>query len=143
MNKKATEIFSAFGHINVLATHHSTIEFTKETHLSRMGDCILTVGSEKAAPDLSDDFREALRKPDARLTITIEADEIREQVNAFGSPKLFLTHHSDMVVRKSTHVDSRTLGIRADKAARDLSRALVEKLQNPNQKAIIILTVHS
>jgi len=108
-----------------------------------MGDCILTVGSEKAAPDLSDDFREALRKPDARLTITIEADEIREQVNAFGSPKLFLTHHSDMVVRKSTHVDSRTLGIRADKAARDLSRALVEKLQNPNQKAIIILTVHS
>ncbi len=142
MNKNVSEIFSAFGHANVTATHHSTLEFTKEKHLSRTGDCILAVCSEKALPDLSDEFRASICKPNAKLTVILDANGTSEQINAYGSPKLLFTHHTDMVLRKSSYIDSRTLGIQADKAARDLSRTLTEKLKNPEQKVIVTLTVH-
>ena len=71
----------------------------------------------------------------------IEADNVKEVVSAFGSPKLILSHPTDMVVRKSSYVCDRTLAVKADKAAWDLSRKLVEKLRNPEQKVKITLTV--
>ena len=46
-----------------------------------------------------------------------------------------------MVVRKSDYVGSRTLAVHADKAACDLSRDLIEKLKNPEQKVKITLAV--
>ena len=46
-----------------------------------------------------------------------------------------------MVIRKSDYVCERTLAVGADKAANDLSRALVEKLKNPKQEVRISLTV--
>jgi hypothetical protein len=52
-----------------------------------------------------------------------------------------LTHPTDVVVRKSDYFCSRTLAVRADKAASDLSRELVEKLKNPKQETKITLTV--
>jgi hypothetical protein len=96
---------------------------------------------DKALADLTTDFKEKLLKPNAKLTITIEADGITEQVNAKGSPQLILTHPTDMVVRKSDYVCSRTLAVHADKAACDLSRDLVEKLGKPEQKVKITLAV--
>jgi hypothetical protein len=106
-----------------------------------MGDCVIAVGADKAPADLGGEFKEKLRNSNARLTITIEADGITEQLHAWGSPNLLLTHCSDMVVRRSTYVDSRTLAINADKAARDLSRELGKKMRTLGQKARIRLTV--
>ena len=106
--------------------------FTKETHLSKTGDCIVAVAADKAAADLSQTFKDALRKPNAKLTITIDADGLTEQINASGSPKLILTHPTDIVIRKSDYISDRTLAIHADKSSNDLPRELVEKLKNPN-----------
>jgi len=97
----------------------------------------------KALADLADEFKDTLRKPQAKLTIKIEADGIIEQVNARGSPQLILTHLTDMVVRKSDYVCSRTLAVHADKAAQDLSRDLVEKLKNPKERVKITLEVRA
>ena len=138
---EVTESISAYGHVNVQATHRVTLEFTKERHLSREGDCIVTTSSDKSVADLSRRFKECLRKPNARLTLKIEAGGFVEEIHAFGTPRLVLSHPTDLVVRKSEYVCSRTLAIRADKAAIDLSRALVEKLKDPKQKAKITLTV--
>jgi hypothetical protein len=124
------------------ATHKTTLEFTKDKHLTKKGDCIVTVAADKALADLNADFKEKLQKTDAKLTITIEADGISERVNAEGSPKLILTHPTDIVVRKSDYVCSRTLAVHADKAACDLSRDLVEKLRDPEQKVKITVVVH-
>ncbi|MBM4400405.1 MAG: DUF371 domain-containing protein, partial [Crenarchaeota archaeon] len=55
------------------------------------------------------------------------------------SPQLTLSHPTDMVIRKSDYVCNRTLAVHADKAAQDLSRELVEKLRNPQQKVKITL----
>ena len=139
--KEAKEEVIASGHENIEAKHPTTLEITKEKRLSRRGDCIIAVSADTSLVDLSDEFKESLRKPNAKLTLTIEADGITEQINAHGSPNLILTHPSDMVVRKSSYIDGRTLAVGADKAASDLSRELVEKLRNPNQKARITLRV--
>ena len=134
------EVF-ANGHKNIAATHLTTLEITKEVNLSRRGDCIIAVAADKSLTDLSEEFKESLRKSSAKLTLTIEANGITAQINACGSPKLILTHPSDMVVRKSSYIDDRTLAVNADKAAADLPRKLIEKLRDPKQKARIILKV--
>jgi hypothetical protein len=134
------EVF-ANGHKNISATHLTTLEITKEIHLSRRGACIIAVAADKSLNDLSEEFKESLRKPGAKLTLTIEANGITAQINAYGSPKLTLTHPSDMVVRKSSYIDDRTLAVNADKAAADLPRKLVEELRNSKQKVRIILRV--
>ena len=138
---KITDFILAYGHENIQATHKSTLEITKEAQLSKRGDCIIAVSADKAITDLSLEFKENLRRENAKMTMLIEAGEVGEVVNAFGSPRLILKHPNDIVVRKSSYVCSRTLAIRADKAACDLSRKIVEKLRNPKQKVKITLTV--
>jgi hypothetical protein len=135
------EVIVGYGNENMLATHKTTLEFTKDTHLSKRGDCIVTIATDKALADLTAEFKENLRRPNVKLTITIEADGIAEQVNAEGSPQLILTHPTEIVVRKSDYVCSRTLAVHADKAACDLSRDLVEKLKKPEQKVRITLAL--
>ena len=131
----------AFGHENIQAVHPSTLMFTKEKHLSKTGDCIVGVAADKAVADLSQKFKDALRKQNAKLTIIIEAGALTEQINAFGSPKLILTHPIDIVIRKSNFISDRTLAITADKSSKDLSRDLVEELKNPKQQINITLVL--
>ena len=138
---ETTEIIFAFGHNSIQATHKSTLEITKEAELSKRGDCIIAVSADRAMADLSSEFKENLRKENAKITILIKAGDTVEVVNALGSSRLILTHPTDMVVRKSNYICNRTLAIQADKAACDLSRKLVEKLKNPKQKVKITLTV--
>jgi len=135
------EIIFAYGHKNMQATHKSTLEITKEAELSKRGDCIIAVSADKALTDLSPGFKEKLRNENAKITMLIEAGDVVEIVNASGSARLILTHPTDMVIRKSNYICSRTLAIQADKAACDLSRKLVEKLKNAKQKVKITMTV--
>ena len=138
---KTTEIIHARGHENVTSTNKTTLEITKEPHLTKRGDCIISVGADKGAADLSPEFKQNAKNQHARITMTIQVDKIVEKINAQGNPQLTLTHPHDLVIRKSDYVCSRTLAVRADKAAKDLSRTLVEKLRDPRQKAVITLTV--
>jgi hypothetical protein len=141
--KQATEVIQASGHRNIQAIHPTTLMFTKEPSLSKMGDCIVAVAADKALSDLSTQFKDTLRKPNAKLTITIEADGAVQQITASGSLRLLLTHMTDMVVRKSDYVSDRTLAIHADKASSDLPRTFIAKLQNPEQHVKIILSVEA
>jgi len=135
------EVIFARGHENIRAMHRTTLEVTRESELSRRGDCIIAVSADKALKNLSLEFKKSLLRENAEVTILIDVDGIAEVVKAFGSPKLILTHPTDIVVRKSDYVCARTLAIKADKAAFDLSRRLVENLRNPQQKVKITLTV--
>jgi hypothetical protein len=140
-NMEITEIIFAYGHRNIQATHKSTLEITKENQLSKKGECIIAVSADKAVADLNPEFKGSLRDENAKMTMLIEAGGIVEAVNAFGSRRLVLAHPTDIVVRKSSYVCSRTLSIKADRAAWDLSRKLVERLRDPKQKVKITLTV--
>jgi len=136
-----TELIIAHGHKNVKATHKSTFEITKDEELSDRGDCIIAVSADKGLFDLKPKFKELLRRENARLTIVIDAGGVAEIVKAFGSPRLSLSHPTDIVVRKSDYTCHRTLAVKADKAACDLSRVLVGKLKNSKQVVKITLMV--
>jgi len=131
----------AYGHENVQAIHPSTLMLTKEKHLTKTGDCVIAVAADKAVADLSKDFKKKIRKPNAKLTVIIEAGGLRQQIIASGSPKLILAHPTDLVIRKSNFISDRTLALHADKSSNDLSREFVEKLKNPKQKIRITLIV--
>lgn len=140
---KVTETITAHGHENVLSTNKTTLEITREEHLTKRGDCIIAVRADKAATDLNLKFRQAAQNEHAQITMIVEADGEVEIINAWGSPKLSFTHPTDLVVRKSDHTCGRTMAIRADKAAKDLSRNLIKKLRDPNQRVKITLIVES
>lgn len=144
MNPKQTrEIIRAFGHENIQAIHPTTLMFTKDRHLSQTGDCIIAMAADKSVADLNPDFKDKLKKPNAKLTIIIEADNIKHQIKASGSPNLILSHPTDMVVRRSDYICNRTLAIRADKTSNELPREFIEKLKDPKQEVKITLTVES
>lgn len=140
---KITEVIVARGHENIQSTHKTTFEITKETTLTKRGDCVIAVGAAKGAADLSPRFKETAKKENARIKITIEAGEVKEVIRARGSPRLSFTHPTDLVVRKSGYVCGRTVAVRADKAASDLSREFVEKMRNSSQEIRITLTAEN
>ena len=136
-------VIFAHGHENIQATHETTFEITKETTLTKRGDCIIAVEATKGAADLPLEFREAARRKGAQITITIEAGELKEIEKAKGSPLLLFTHPADLVVRKTDYVCGRTLAIMAEKSANDFSRKLVEKIKDSSQRIRITLAVES
>jgi len=138
---KITEIIWAYGHKNILSTHKTTFETTKEADLTKHGDCIIAVRATKGAKDIHPKFKKTAMKENAQLTIIIEANDIKETIKARGSSRLTFTNSTDIVIRKSDYVCDRTVAIGADKAASDLSRRLVEKLRDPHQKIKITLAV--
>ena len=140
---KATEVIHAHGHENILATHTTTFEITKKSSVSKGGNCIIAVGATKSAADLHPRFKKIARSESARITITIEADTIVDFVEAEGEQRLLPLHPTDIVIRMSDYICGRTVAIRADKAAADLSRRLVEKLKSSTQSVTITLRAES
>ena len=139
----ATETIHAHGHENVTAKNRTTFEITKETHLTKRGDCIIAINSSTGAIDISQKLRKAAQNQNAKIAIRIEADSESVVVNACGHPQLTLTHPTDLVIRKSEYVCNRTLAIKADKAAKDLPITLIEKLRDPAQNVKITVTVEA
>lgn len=135
------EIIHAQGHQNILSMNMTTFEITKDTQMTKRGDCIIAVNADKAGANLSQEFKKALQSDSAKLTITVEAGTEKEIINACGHPQLTLTHPTDLVVRKSNYVCNRTLAVHADKSAKDFSKTLVKRLQDPKQIVIVTLTV--
>jgi hypothetical protein len=137
---EATEVILAHGHENVRATHRTTLEITKEPHLSAEGSCIIAVSANKALADLGSEFRNLMRQSNAELTVLLEAGKTFDFLRARGSIRLTMRHPTDMVIRKSDYACDRTLAVGADKAACDLSRDFVAKLKTHSQRVKITLT---
>jgi hypothetical protein len=138
---KVYEYISAYGHKKILATHKSTFEITKDEKLSYKGNCIIAVRADKSVFDLSKDFKELAKSNKALIKVELEVDGLKETVYGRGSENLSFNHPMDLVVRKSNYICDRTLMILSNKAALELSRELIERLKNPNQKVEVNLTV--
>ncbi len=136
---RATDVIYAHGHRLVKAEHRTTFEITRDEFLTEQGDCIIALGADKAAADLHVDFKRVARMEDAEITIIIEADGLSEVVKAKGDPRLSFIDSNSMVVRRSMYICGRTIAVKADKAAADLSRSLIERIKDPSQKIKITL----
>lgn len=124
-----TEIIHCRGHKNVLGLHKSTFEITKETELSPKGDCIIAVGADKGAVDLSPEFRQAVADDTAVLRTTLTCGELSVTILSQGASGITLTHPTDLVWRRSAFVCPRTIAVYSDHTASLLPRELIAALQ--------------
>jgi len=121
-------IFNIYGHKNTLSTHKNTIEFTKDYDLTEKGDCILGV---KAGFDYSE-LKKIVNKY-SKIQIKISVDGLSETINCEINKDFDDMH--EIVIRRTDFISKRTLGIRADKAAKDINRRIVEILKEKDKKA--------
>jgi hypothetical protein len=126
---RVKEVFHAWGHCNVKAMHRTTLEITREEHLTPRGDCIIAVKSERSVSNLSPEVKQAIKCDGAKATLTLRLLDVEEVISGRGSERLSLTSPLSIVCRKSDYVCPRTLMIRCDKAAIDVNRELVEYLR--------------
>ncbi len=138
-----TEVIHAFGHENITAKHRTTFEITRESEITKRGDCIIAVSADKGAGDLSRRFKKAASHPDALIVVDLWAGEMHERIIGRGHPDLRFEHPTDLVGRMSSHTCARTLMIRADKAAFHLDREFVKEIQHRDTRIKIQLTASS
>lgn len=138
--KISSYTFHARGHRAVLSTHRSTIEVTKESHLSTKGDCIVAVDSSIGPLEFPPELKSALSNQDTIVELVIAVGNYEFIVRGKGDPRLTLAHPTDLVARRSGFVSERTIMVHADKAAMDLPRKMVQLLQDPEQTVSINIT---
>ena len=134
------DVVSFRGHPNIKATHKTTFEITKETHLTPRGDCIIGVNADKGLRDLKQELRNIIRNEDS-LILVLLVDELGEYdlVLGRGSSRLELSDEKRIIVRKSTYISQNTLAILSSKSAADLKRNLINNLRKGvNARAYII-----
>ena len=120
--------FTAYGHPNITATHKTTFEFTKESFVTKTGDCIVGINADFSLLEL----KKLLGNK--KIKIKIKVDDKTEE--AIAQPNKAFSSNHELVVRKTSFVSKRTLATNANKAAVDFNN-IREKLKNPNQKIII------
>lgn len=133
--------FRAKGHPNVRSTHRSTIEVTKERSLTERGDCIIGVESELSAAELPAEMRE-LMKSDSMIVAVFCAGGICDSVVGRGSSTLKLSDPMKMVFRRSDYIGPETVMIKANKAAKDLSRDLISALARGEGLEVTLIVLH-
>lgn len=140
---RAREVVHARGHYNVRAVHRTTIEITKEEHLTTRGDCIVGVAADKSASDLSEVFKALVRRPDSVVFARFTAGGVSDVLVAQGHPGLVLSDDKKIIIRRSEYIEPATIGVRANKAARDLRRDLVEALRRGAELVVelVVLTL--
>ena len=127
--------FHAYGHPNILATHKTTLEFTKDEDLTKNGNCIIGIKADFELGKL----KNFIKKSNNRIMIIIEAPDkkIKEKIAAELNPNF--NDNNEIVIRKADFLSGRTLGIRADKAAFELNRNLIRYLKGKKNKILVII----
>jgi len=133
---EARETIRCRGHPLVRGTHPTTFEITKETRLTLAGDCIIAIGADKGACDLSQEFRQALARDGAQLVTRLRCRDLEFEVRGQGSSQMTLDHPTDLVWRRSTFVCGRTIAVLADRVAGTLPRGLIAALAEGDEMII-------
>ena len=135
--------FHCYGHQNVFGTHHSTLEITKDKDLSPRGDCIVGINSDIALVDISEEIKKMIQDEKSIVKLILEVENLKEEIIGYGHKNLELSDKRAMIARKSSYTCKRTLLINANKAAKDISRDIIEKMKNPSTKMKVTIQVQS
>ena len=117
-------IFSCYGHENVKASHPTTLEFTRDSHLTPKGDCIIGINADF---DLN-----TFKKLKGRIIIRIKTDKTEDSLEADINPDF--CDDNEIVIRTTDFTSKRTLAINATKSAKELNRELIQRLKDPKQR---------
>lgn len=125
-----------FGHENILCTHNTTLEITKDKEISTKGNCILGINASKGCADLNPRLKKLLKQKN-KFKIMIKVGEFCDCFYGYGHPDLTLLDKNDIVFRKSNFICDRTILINCTKSSSEINRILIEKLKNENKKFFI------
>ena len=128
------------GHPNVLSSHKKSIEITRDYDLSRRGDCIIGVRSNKGCSHLDDQLRHAISRDDAKISIEIIVGHLSLKILGQGSRNLSVRDNKDIVIRKSSFYCPRTISIHCDKAASDIPSSMIKELHHHETKGLLVIT---
>ncbi len=120
-----------YGHKNIRALHRTTLEITKEGHLTPKGDCIIGVRASASVLDFPEWLKSYI-KDEKRLKFTITINKLEFSLRGLGSRLLSLSDPLELVIRKSDYISARTAAIKSTASAIDIPRELVEKLKDEN-----------
>ena len=133
---------TAYGHPNLLATHRTTWQLTKEDNLSAPGDCIIgiksSVGLEELPPWLVDHLKNG-----EEIEIELSSNDLSFSGKASGHKKLSLIDPVDMVFRRSSFISDRTFAISSSFVAIDIPREMISHLQSHEAELKIKISIHS
>ena len=118
------------GHKNVSSLHKSTFEITKDAEIGPTADCIIGTDADKSMLNFPQEFKDKIADSNTKIKVILDTENGHDEITGFGHEDLTLTHPTDIVCRTSDYTCSRTLMIRADKAARDLDENIIEDLKN-------------
>ena len=124
----------AYGHENILCTHKTTIELTKDTYVSVKGNCILGIKASKSCINLNSNLKDLIKSGNMKVKVTISVGNITDSFYGFGNKDLTLLNKKDIVFRLSKYICDRTVLINCTKSSQDLNRKLVNKLKSPITK---------
>ena len=134
--------FSAYGHRNILATHRTTLEFTKEKELSLKGDCIVGVDSDFDNETLKHFIKSVIEKNNKKIRIIIKIKNngkyFTKEFNAALNPSF--NDEKEIVIRKSDFISSRTFAIKSEKAAGDFGKDFVRMIKEPSSRIIVVIS---
>ncbi len=137
-----SETVEAWGHPNITALHKTTFEVTKDSELSKRGDCIIGVRANKAIRDLNENLKEMLKLGyKAKITLELPDYGIKDEIVGLGNEKMSFKHKKDIVVRKSNYVCERTLLIKATKSAFEIDREMIKLLKDPSTRLILKIEI--
>lgn len=135
-------IITAYGHPNLLATHPTTWQLTKEEHLSTSGDCIIgvrsSIGMDELPPWLVDHLKNG-----EEIDIELSTDNFCFLGKASGHRDLNLSDTVDLVFRRSSFLSDRTIAINSSFVAKDLPREMIKHLQSHDTELKIKISIHS
>lgn len=132
--------FLAFGHPNILATHKTTLEFTKDNEISLRGDCIVGVKADFDLNKIKKFFKKIKNEKiiiRIQTTSTNNHKKIQETILAQINPKF--DSNDEFVIRKTNFVSERTFAIKSNKAAFDLNRQVINFLKEKRNKISVII----
>lgn len=125
--------FNCFGHENVLALHRNTIEFSKDSFLTKDGDCIIGV---KADFDFFKLMNFILKIDGKIADAEIFCDGVSDKFSFVVNPDFSDAH--EIVIRRTEFRSRRTLGVNADKAAKDIKREFIDRIKNSKAEIKVI-----
>ena len=128
--------FNAWGHQNIIGTHKTTLEFTKDGQLSLQGDCILGINADF---DLAEIKKFIKNSKTGKIAIIIEASgkKIKEEITAELNSNF--SSERELVIRKTDFISERTFAVKSSKSSCELGRELIEFLKGKKNKICVVI----
>ena len=109
--------------------HKSTFEITKDVEIGPTADCIVGVNMDNSMFDFPIEFKKKIADSNTKITVILDSENGHDEIIGYGHENLTLTHPTDIVCRTSDYTCNRTLMIKANKAACNLNKNLIEDLK--------------